>query len=137
MSKIIFGIGLGNGEYSDSHRILQSAFYLKYKDINYVWFTDAIVMVQNGLAGVALFVLWIFYVAKELFVRFSRKRNNGMILTAFAVSIISLFLFVYNISLNCEIAYLIYAFMAFGLIDPDFMGYNRIRKNRYVLKGDL
>ena len=137
LGKIIFGIGLGNGEYSDSHRILQSTFYLKYKDINYVWFTDAIVMVQNGLVGIGLFIMWIVYLAKELFVRFTGKRNNGIMLTAFAVSLITLFLFVYNISLNCEIAYLIYAFLAFGLIDPDFMGYNRIRKNRYVLKGDL
>ena len=135
--KMIFGIGLGNGEYSERQRIFQSAFYLKYKDINYVWFTDAIVMVQNGLIGIGLFILWIVYLAKELFVRFKRKRNNGIILTALVMSIISLFLFVYNISLNCEIAYLIYAFMAFGLIDPDFMGYNRFRKKRYLIKGDL
>ncbi|MBR2549748.1 MAG: hypothetical protein IKE92_07005 [Clostridiales bacterium] len=135
--KVLFGIGLGNGEYSDSYKILQSSFYVKYKEYNYFWFTDAVVMVQNGLTGLGLYVLTFVYACKELFSRQHRNRKNGIVLTAFTLSIISLLLLVYNVSMNCEIAYLTYAFMAFGLIDSDLMGYNRIRNKKYYLKGDL
>ena len=136
-AKILFGVGLGNGEYSDSHKILQSAFYVKYKAYNYFWFTDAIVMVQNGLTGLCLYVATLICIVKDMYLKLRRNRKNSIILTAFTLSVISVMLLVYNVSMNCEIAYFMYAFMAFGLIDPDLMGYNRIRKRRYLLKGDL
>ena len=132
--KILFGIGLGNGEYSDSYRMLQSAFYIRYKASNYFWFTDAIVMVQNGITGLILFVLWLLYIAKKTFGKSRKNRKNSIVLTAFTLSLISVTLLVYNVSMNCEAAYLIYAFMAFGLIDPDLTGHNRIRNIKYHLR---
>ena len=132
--KVLFGLGLGNGEYSDSHSMLQSAFYIKNKASNYFWFTDAIVMVQNGLTGLGLYVFSIVYIIKETYKRLRTNRNNSIILTAFALSVISLSLIIYNVSMNCEIAYFTYAFLAFGLIDKDLLGYNSIKQNRYLIR---
>ncbi len=132
--KMLFGVGLGNGEYSDSHRMLQSAFYIRNKASNYFWFTDAIVMVQNGITGLALYVLSFVYLIKETYVRLMKDRKNSFFLTAFALSVISLTLIIYNVSMNCEIAYFTYSFMAFGLIDKDLLGYNSIRNNSYLIR---
>lgn len=120
--KVLFGIGLGNGEYSERQKIFQSAFYLKYKLSSYNWFTDAIVMVQNGLIGIALYVSGFFYIIWKLFMKYRDDKSNNTVITSLMIAILCLALFVYNISLNCDVAYLLYAILAIGLYDQKSFG---------------
>lgn len=113
--KVLFGIGLGNGEYSEGQRIFQSAFYLKYKDTNYNWFTDAFVMVETGFTGVVLFASGFIATGIRSFRIYYHERRNNMVLITLVLSFTALMLYIYNISLNCEIAYLLYAFLGMGL----------------------
>jgi hypothetical protein len=113
---------LGNGEYSERQKIFQSAFYLKYKLSSYNWFTDAIVMVQNGLIGIALYVSGFFYIIWKLFMKYRDDKRNNTVITSLMIAILCLALFVYNISLNCDVAYLLYAILAIGLYDQKSFG---------------
>lgn len=114
--KILFGIGLGNGEYSGQQTFLQSEFYIKYQYTNYNWFTDAIIMVQNGLLGVFLYLFGLLYLL-SIQIRYLNNSKNidNSVYSSFILIVLCFFLFFYNLSLNCEIAYLMYAFVSFGI----------------------
>lgn len=114
--KILFGIGIGNGEYSENQRIFQSAFYTRFKDTKYNWFTDAFVMVETGITGVILFASTFICTGIRSFRIYYHERRNNMALITLVLSFLALMLYIYNISLNCEIAYLLYAFLGMGLV---------------------
>lgn len=115
--KTLFGIGLGNAEYSGEQEIFQSAFYLKYTYTNYFWFSDAVVMIQNGIVGVICYLCVFVYLIKTSWHGIKVKdRYAEMRLTCVLLAVISSLLFIYNISLNTESAYIIYAFLAFGIV---------------------
>ncbi|MCI9078408.1 MAG: hypothetical protein HFH68_05695 [Lachnospiraceae bacterium] len=107
--KVLFGLGLGNGEFSSTIRILQSDFYLKYSIFHYHWFTDAYVMVQNGIIGVGLYLMT--HISIFLNGHKALKANMAereILLTGVLVSFSAMLLYIYNISLNTESAYLLY-----------------------------
>ena len=115
--KVLFGIGLGNGEYSGGHAILQSEFYVQYMYTNYFWFSDAVVMIQNGLIGIILYVFSICSLIRKSIFKFYRSKHwcemeLGGVLTVLA----GIMLFVYNISLNTESAYIYYLLLSFCVI---------------------
>lgn len=115
--KTLFGIGLGNGEYSQTQQIFQSQFYLRYIFTRYYWFSDAVVMVQNGIIGVISYLCVFLYLIKIS--KCGMKINgefSGIYLNCILLALISMLLFIYNISLNTESAYIIYLFLAFGII---------------------
>lgn len=115
--KTLFGIGLGNAEYSGGQKIFQSAFYLKYTYTNYFWFSDAVVMIQNGIVGVICYLCVFAYLIKTSWHGIKVKdRYAEMRLTCVLLAVISSLLFIYNISLNTESAYIVYAFLAFGIV---------------------
>lgn len=115
--KTLFGIGLGNAEYSGEQKIFQSAFYLKYTYTNYFWFSDAVVMIQNGIVGVICYLCVFAYLITTSWHGIKvNDRYAEMRLTCILLAVISSLLFIYNISLNTESAYIIYAFLAFGIV---------------------
>ena len=115
--KSLFGIGLGNAEYSQNQVFFQSQFYLKHISTKYFWFSDAVVMIQNGIVGVICYLCVFVYLIKMSW--HGVKVNDcyaEIRLTCILLAIISSLLFIYNISLNTESAYIIYAFLAFGIV---------------------
>lgn len=115
--KTLFGIGLGNAEYSQTQTIFQSQFYLRYIPTKYFWFSDAVVMIQNGIVGVICYLCVFAYLIKTSWHGIKVKdRYAEMRLTCVLLAVISSLLFIYNISLNTESAYIIYAFLAFGIV---------------------
>lgn len=124
---IIFGIGLGNGEYSGDQKILQSAFYIKNKYTNYYWFTDAVIMIQNGLVGVVLYITTFIEIIRKAIVKFKDQilyiewKIIGLL-----AGIMGLLLFVYNISLNTEAAYIYYLILSFCCIGEKSLNKEKI-----------
>ena len=115
--KSLFGIGLGNAEYSQNQAVFQSQFYLKHIPTKYFWFSDAVVMIQNGIVGVICYLCVFVYFIKTSW--HGVKVNDcyaEIRLTCILLAIISSLLFIYNISLNTESAYIIYVFLAFGIV---------------------
>ena len=129
IGKILFGLGLGNGEFSSTIKLLQSDFYLKYANYHYHWFTDAYVMVQGGLISVTLYLM----THLSIFLSSCRTLKNNILerdtlLTVILVSFCSMLLYIYNISLNSESAYLLYCIFSWVYV---------CKKNTKVTRKDL
>ena len=74
-------------------------------------------MVQNGLVGIVCYFGVFIYLIKTSWHGVKvNDRYAEIRLTCMLLAIISSLLFIYNISLNTESAYIIYAFLAFGIV---------------------
>ena len=115
--KIFLGIGLGNGEYSGTFKELQSDFYFKYLYTKYFWFTDAIIMVQNGLMGIVLYIGAFWSIIKSSARQLKNEKQTEVQLISLLMGLAGLMLFIYNVSLNTESAYIYYLVLSFGIIE--------------------
>ena len=61
----MFGIGLGNADYSSNFSFLLSRFYQTYSNNNYVWFHTAFLLIELGFAGLISYVLIILNCARK------------------------------------------------------------------------
>lgn len=113
-----FGIGLGNAEYSDTFDFLNSAFYYRYKELHYGWFTVAKVYIELGYFGI-ISMVYMWLNCAGVAIKGSLK-NKGMSVVyckfALVIALISPLLFIYNATLHMDSACLVYMCMAFGYI---------------------
>lgn len=122
LSSTLFGIGLGNASYSAAFSFFNSRFYLLYQALHYHWFTDAIVFIETGSIGLALYELFYIY----LFV-YSKKVNKRISLlyeeesitdlrcvvqVAGIVAILCIINSVYNSALSMDAGYMAYFILA-------------------------
>lgn len=113
----LFGIGMGNAEYSGEQTIFQSPFYLNYMYTNYFWFTDAVVMIQTGLVGVICYIGTFVSIIKSAWHHVKTNVHfSEIFLNCVSLAVLALLLFIYNIALNTESAYIIYIILSFGVI---------------------
>lgn len=94
--KKLFGIGLGNAEYTN---FFVSDFYNQYKYLNYQWFHDIWMFIETGFIGVISYIT-IFIVALIKSVTCLKKTSLGSFVTTMIV--LMLILYVYNITLRAE-----------------------------------
>jgi hypothetical protein len=111
----IFGIGMGNAEYS-TLELFTSEFYKRWGVLHYQWFSDAVILIQNGLLGLILYAL--FFVASGVRCYKHYKSiheiysiNKQILLVGSMLSMSAILLAIYNISLNTESAYLLYFYL--------------------------
>jgi len=102
----LFGYGFGNCESG-------SSFYAKYGDYHYSWFSHQLIFLETGYIGVllylAFFALIFFYTTK------AKKRNpeNSTYYTfTQIIAILCVIWMVYNQTLHCEAAYLVFFVLA-------------------------
>lgn len=102
-----FGVGLGNADTSQ-YDILNSDIYIKYgSELSYIWFSHAIMFLENGYIGLALYILFFMLIylnankVKKIIDGFEVELNFVKI-----ISIMSIVMFIYNSSLRVESAYL-------------------------------
>ena len=116
ITRILFGIGLGNAEYS-SMNFFCSEFYRIYGYLHYTWFSDAMVYLESGLIGLVLyalsFIVPFFEAMKNLKLD---KENSELYGTIMVVCVMSLILMVYNQTLRTEAAYLLYFIIAASFV---------------------
>lgn len=110
--KSLFGLGLGSAEFSNNFSIMNSDIYLRYRFLNYMWFSSAFLLIELGYLGV---IIYIGTFASSI--NRSRKilkdvmyRDLGLI--ALTMGIISILLFIYNVSLRVYSGYMIYTLLA-------------------------
>lgn len=94
--KKLFGIGLGNAEYTN---FFISDFYNQYKYLNYQWFHDIWMFIETGFIGVISYIA-IFIVALIKSVTYLKKTSLGSFVSTMIV--LMLILYVYNITLRAE-----------------------------------
>ena len=112
----LFGLGLGNCDMSDV-AIFNSTFYQNYSYLHYTWFSSAMIFLETGFIGLAIyllfFVLCIVYSFKQL------KRHTGNKLFC-QISILMAFMCIaitfYSASLRFEAGYMAYFALALPFI---------------------
>ncbi len=100
------GFGLGNCEYSDSFSVLNSSFFKSYGYLHYGWFSIAKIYLELGWFGIISYIsIWGYTLICAL--RSLKKEYFYKTFIA-TISIMSIFLFFYNNTMNLDGAYLIY-----------------------------
>ena len=128
----LFGKGLGNCDYA-SFGALTSPFYIQYGWLNYTYFCIAMLMLETGLVGTALYVgffMSVFQAAKKLL------RRGGDPLYCRMTQILSvqcLILLVYGNAMRVESAYMMYFAMAL----PFLRNETKKESNLRLQEGDL
>ena len=105
---LFFGIGLGNGDYSDGFRMLNSAFFHVYQDTHYTWLSLGYLFAETGYLGTIAYVS--FFAILEVKAIAAYQKNNSyynMLGTFFPLMFMCILL--YNASLRSNFAYMAFA----------------------------
>ena len=116
--QLLFGIGIGNAQYSNVS-ILCSNFYSQFWKTHYNWFSDALIVIESGLIGLAAYCLFWLSILLDIF---KKKKNTDKI--AFVISeiliVLVFLLIIYNTTMNIECVYFLIPFVLMAYM------YNRI-----------
>lgn len=114
----LFGLGLGNCDYSSSFDFLTSPFYRNFGHLNYTWFSSAYLILETGIIGTVVY--FSFFVV--LFFSISKKQKSmtgdDAIYCRFAkiMAVVAVMMLVYNASMRMEAGYMIYFTLALPFI---------------------
>ncbi len=113
----LFGLGLGNCDYSSSFKFLTSPFYYVYWKTNYVWFSTAFLVLETGLIGFALYCA-VFALIYQRADAVQKQGQSDPVLCQMTkvMAVMSLFFMVYNASMRTEAAYLVYFILALPFV---------------------
>ena len=112
----IFGLGLGNCD-NASFEFLVTPFYRAHKASNYYWFSHAFMLLEMGIVGFGLYLL--FFVGVFGAARRKEKRQEGnpfYCQMAKIMAIMSLIMIVYNGSMRTEAGYMMYFMLALPFV---------------------
>lgn len=121
--RTLFGIGLGNADYSSGFSFLQSKFYLNYSYMHYHYFTAPWMFLETGILGLISF-LAIFFSVYTTSNKVKTTEIEYIQLTKIT-SIIMIFLTFYNTSLRGEhSSYLLYMLLSipFAIRNTEYKG---------------
>lgn len=113
----LFGLGLGNCDYSSNFDFLTSPFYEKYGRMHYSWFSSSFLILETGLIGLAVYIcffLRVYRAAKSV----EKKEPENLLCCQLAriMAIMALVLIIYNSSLRMECAYMLYFVLALPFV---------------------
>lgn len=111
---MVFGKGLGHGEFSEGLKILTGSFYTRYSYLHYHWFSHAWLYIENGIIGLTLYCSGFLL---TLIGGIKKMRQNSILTYHYLPSILLIVFFpvimVYNQSLRLESAYMYYLVLSF------------------------
>lgn len=108
----IFGIGLGNAEFSSTFAILRSPFYERFGLwSHYDWFSLSFTFIETGFLGLIFYLLPYVYIAKSFI--FQKIKSDEM-MTTLLITIVIFILFIYNTTLRTEAGYVIVFVLSLG-----------------------
>ena len=113
----LFGYGLGGCEYSSNFDFLMSRFYTVYSRLHYVWLSNAWMYLETGYIGLVFlngFFLVCFAVSFKIKPRTDEERV--IINLARIISLCSVIMAFYNVSMRVECGFLAYFILALPLI---------------------
>ena len=109
----IFGLGLGNCDYSLSFDFLISPFFQTYGKLNYMLFSVAFLLLETGIVGL------LFYIFFFVFVYFGANKKQKVkqapvfyCQLAKIMAIMCVLIMIYDASLRTEAAYMAYFVLA-------------------------
>ncbi|MBU3180686.1 hypothetical protein [Clostridium psychrophilum] len=107
-STLLFGIGLGNGQYilvKGYHINIMSRFYSEYGNfLHYTWFTQTLVFVETGVVGFLLYIARYIALFIEYIIMTKKNKRIRMYSTIGEMTVlISIFLIFYDSVMQTEI----------------------------------
>lgn len=112
---LIWGIGLGGGDYSSAFTSLNSLFYLVYERMHYTWLSLGYLFVETGYLGTVAYVS--FFVILEIKAILSyRKESSYYNLLGSFFPLVFMILIVYNSTMRSNFAYLPFAVLTWQVI---------------------
>ena len=125
----MFGLGLGNCDYSSNFAFLTTPFYEKYRHLNYIWFSTSFLFLETGILGLATYVYFFVCVyrgAKK--VEQEGKMNIVYCQLARVAALMAPLLIIYNSSLRMECAYMFFFVLALPFIQQPSENEKKINK---------
>ena len=112
----LFGLGLGNCDYA-AFDFLTSPFYLSHRNLHYMWFSSSFLVLETGIVGLVLYILFFVAVFFQAGKREKEKQANALYCQlARTMSVLCLFMIVYNGSLRTEAGFMMYFVLALPFI---------------------
>lgn len=100
LKKVLFGLGMGNGEMSSQHAALTSSFYAANGEaLRYDWFSHAFIFVEFGIVGLVLYISFFVISGIEAF---RDRLNRPLEQTAFICLVFVTMMIFYNQILRIE-----------------------------------
>lgn len=113
---VLFGIGLGNADYSLGFTALQSDFYKQYSGLHYQWFSTAFIFIETGVIGLINYLL-IFITALMQGIKKMNKKSFYSIFH-FTMTLLIFLLILYNQTLRSEqCAFILYLILAISTVN--------------------
>ena len=103
-----FGIGLGNGDYSDAIPMLNSAFYTVYGIMHYTWLSLGYLFVEVGYLGTIVYISFFVILEIKAIVAYQKRSSYYNLLGTF-FPIVFMIIIVYNSTLRSNFAYMVFA----------------------------
>ena len=123
----LIGIGTGNAEVS-RFKVFNSEFAKNYsKKLAYNWFLHSFIFLENGYIGLIIYIVFFIIVFCDN-IKFKKKDNAEVYLVAQIISLISILLMCYDLSLRTEAAYMWFFTLSIGYI------YNKLKNNNIEMK---
>lgn len=112
--EVLFGIGLGNADYSSTFSLLTSAFYIINGWTAYQWFSVSMLFVETGFAGLICFFLIILNCARVALIELRRGKSACSLLQlALVVVVLAVMMAICNQSLRLEaMGFTVWMFMS-------------------------
>ena len=113
----LFGLGLGNCDYSSNFAFLTTPFYEKYRHLNYIWFSTSFLFLETGILGLATYVYFficVYRAAKT--VEKNGTQNIVYCQLARVMALMAPVLIIYNSSLRMECAYMFFFVLALPFV---------------------
>lgn len=133
IGKILFGIGAGNGEFSN-YSFLNSSFYNKYSSYGYNVYQFSMIYVERGIIG----LIWnlAFLLMPLIFTQNKSLKRNSIIMEVSAETICYILIIIYNASLRASTsAY--FAYFSLSTVYVLLAKMNLVDKKSLIMKRQI
>lgn len=123
IAQSLFGVGLGNADYSQGFEFLQGPYYKAYGDLHYQWFMTSFVFIETGIFGLLSYFL--IYISAM----FRRKRlvAGSFFRNFYTIMVVMmLILIIYNPCLrNEQCAFILFMILALPELSDKYENFLR------------
>lgn len=125
---LLFGIGLGNGDYSDTFSVLNSEFYKVYGFMHYTWLSLGYLFVEVGYVGMIAYISFFVVLEIKAIIAYQKRSTYYNLLGTF-FPIVFMIIIMYNSTLRSNYAYMAFAVLTWQTLAGT--GNERSKKHEY------
>ncbi len=112
---LLWGIGLGNADYSSAFSALNSSFYIAYEATHYTWLSLGFLFVETGYLGIISYISFFVILEIKAIISYKNNKTYSNLIGTF-IPLVLLFIIVYNSSLRSNFAYMAFIMLAYQII---------------------